>query len=167
MTFPLGSLRADGGAAAAAGANRAAASMPMRRQLWLLLGAVLWLLAMLALVTHHAGDAGFSTSGTGEALRNKAGQLGAWTSDFALFLLGHSVWWLPLVAARAWLSALARSLRGEPPHAGSTTAFWLGLATAADGPWLYGREAIGASGEETEALERALSRRSDFALAHS
>ena len=27
--------------------------------------AVLWLLAMLALITHHAADPGFSTSGTG------------------------------------------------------------------------------------------------------
>ena len=100
----------------------------MRRQLWLLAGAVLWLLALLALITHHAADAGFSTSGSGEALRNKAGQVGAWTSDFALFLLGHSVWWLPLVAARAWLSALARSLRGEAAPLRNALAFWLGLA---------------------------------------
>ena len=100
----------------------------MRRQLWLLAGAVVWLLAMLALITHHAADPGFSTSGTGEALRNKAGQFGAWASDFALFLFGHSVWWLPVVGARAWLAALARSLRGEPPPSGSTAAFWFGLA---------------------------------------
>ena len=64
--------------------------MPMRRQLWLLAGAVLWLLALLALITHHAADAGFSTSGSGEALRNKAGQVGAWTSDFALFQIGRA-----------------------------------------------------------------------------
>ncbi len=130
MTFPLGSLRADGSATAAgpAGANAPASSMPMRRQLWLLAGAVLWLLAMLALITHHAADPGFSTSGTGEALRNKAGQMGAWASDFALFLFGHSVWWLPLVAARAWLAALARDLRGEPPRSGHAATFWLGLA---------------------------------------
>jgi DNA segregation ATPase FtsK/SpoIIIE, S-DNA-T family len=124
MTFPLGSLRADGAVDAATGG----ASMPMRRQLWLLAGAVLWLLAMLALITHHAADPGFSTSGTGEVLRNKAGQLGAWASDFILFLLGHSVWWLPLVAARAWLAALARGLRDEPPPARHTASFWLGLA---------------------------------------
>jgi S-DNA-T family DNA segregation ATPase FtsK/SpoIIIE len=130
MTFPLGSLRADGSATAAgpAGANAPASSMPMRRQLWLLAGAVLWLLAMLALITHHAADPGFSTSGSGEALRNKAGQMGAWASDFALFLFGHSVWWLPLVAARAWLAALARDLRGEPARSGHAATFWLGLA---------------------------------------
>ena len=99
----------------------------MRQQLWLLGGAVLWLLAMLALVTHHAADPGFSTSGGGGELRNQAGQAGAWASDFALFMLGHSVWWLPLVAARAWLSTLARALRGEPRPPGNPLAFWLGL----------------------------------------
>ena len=148
MTFPLGSLRADGAGVAAGGATSGPAAMPMRRQLWLLAGAVLWLLALLALVTHHVADAGFSTSGTGEALRNKAGQFGAWASDFALFMLGHSVWWLPLVAARAWLSALARSLRGEPPHPGSRTAFWFGLcllmaaSTALESTRLYRFEAL-------------------------
>ena len=128
MTFPLGSLRADGAAASATGpSGGAASSLPMRQQLWLLAGAVLWLLAMLALVTHQAADPGFSTSGGGGAIRNKAGQVGAWASDFALFMLGHSVWWLPLVAARAWLSALARALRGEPRPQGNPLVFWLGL----------------------------------------
>ena len=50
--------------------------MPLRRQLWLLAGAVLWLLALLALLTHNAADPGFSTSGTGQSLHNKAGQIG-------------------------------------------------------------------------------------------
>ena len=148
MTFPLGSLQADAVGLTAGGARSTAAAMPMRRQLWLLAGAVLWLLAMLALLTHDAADPAFSTSGTGEGLRNRAGQLGAWTADFALFMLGHSVWWLPLVAARAWLSALARSLRGEPRHPGSRTAFWLGLcllmaaSTALEATRLYRFEAL-------------------------
>jgi len=128
MTYPLGSLRGDGSAAAAAATSDAAAvSMPLRRQLWLLAGAVLWLLAMLALVTHSSADPGFSTSGNGEAVRNKAGLVGAWLSDFALFMFGHSVWWLPLVAARAWLSALARDLRGEATAARRRRVFWIGL----------------------------------------
>jgi S-DNA-T family DNA segregation ATPase FtsK/SpoIIIE len=125
MTFPLGSLRADGGAAVAPGSP---ALLPLRRQLWLLAGAVLWLLAMLALVTHSAADPGFSTSGSGEAVRNKAGLAGAWAADFAFFMLGHSVWWLPLVGARAWLSALARDLRGEVAPPGQRAVFWVGLA---------------------------------------
>jgi len=124
MTFPLGSLRADGGAAVASGTP---SSMPLRRQLWLLAGAVLWLLAMLALVTHSAADPGFSTSGSGEAVRNKAGLAGAWLADFGFFMLGHSVWWLPVVAGRAWLSTLARDLRGEAAAPGHRAVFWVGL----------------------------------------
>jgi S-DNA-T family DNA segregation ATPase FtsK/SpoIIIE len=151
MTFPLGSLRADAGTGTAARADTAAdggSAMPLRRQLWLLAGAVAWLLAMLALATHHGADPAFSTSGTGDALRNKAGQLGAWAADFGLFMLGHSVWWLPLVAARAWLSALARSLRGEPPPARHAASFWLGLvlllaaSTALESTRLYRFEAL-------------------------
>jgi DNA segregation ATPase FtsK/SpoIIIE, S-DNA-T family len=126
MTFPLGSLRADGAAATAA--LPGATGMPLRRQLWLFAGAVAGLLLLLALVTHSAGDPGFSTSGSGEPLRNKVGLVGAWLSDFALFMLGHSVWWLPVVVARLWLAALARDLRGEPAPARSRLVFWLGLA---------------------------------------
>ena len=44
-----------------------------RRQLWLLLAGLAWLLFVLAMVTHASGDTAFSTSGTGEPLRNKAG----------------------------------------------------------------------------------------------
>jgi len=124
MTFPLGSLRADGGAAVASGTP---SSMSLRRQLWLLAGAVLWLLALLALVTHSAADPGFSTSGSGEAVRNKAGLAGAWLADFGFFMLGHSVWWLPVVAARAWLSTLARDLRCEAAAPGHRAVFWVGL----------------------------------------
>jgi len=126
MTFPLGSLRADAGGAATAGLP-AAAGMPLRRQLWLFAGAVAGLLMLLALVTHSASDPGFSTSGSGEPLRNKVGIVGAWFADFAYFMLGHSVWWLPVVVVRSWLAALARDLRGEPKPERSRLAFWLGL----------------------------------------
>jgi S-DNA-T family DNA segregation ATPase FtsK/SpoIIIE len=125
MSFPLGSLGADG---AATLAGPAAAPARWRRQALLIVGALAWLLFLLAMATHSAGDAAFTTSGTGEALRNKAGLLGARLSDMALFLFGFSAWWLVPVAARAWLSSLAGSLRGEgaaahPPR----WMFWLGL----------------------------------------
>ena len=156
MTFPLGSLRSEpaqgaastaaaatpggrgaGRKSAAAKADAAAAndtavrpSTPLRTQLLLLVGGVLWLLAVLALLTHSAADPGFSTSGDGAALRNKVGLGGAWLSDFALFMFGHSVWWLPLVGARAWLGALARGMRGVVAHPTTHGAllFWIGLA---------------------------------------
>jgi DNA segregation ATPase FtsK/SpoIIIE, S-DNA-T family len=126
MTFPLGSLRGEAGVAA--GANATAASVPLRRQLWLFAGAVLWLLAMLALVTHSGADAGFSTSGGGGPVSNKAGLAGAWLSDFAYFLFGYSVWWLPFVAARAWFAALSRSMRRAALPSPSRMVFWAGLA---------------------------------------
>jgi S-DNA-T family DNA segregation ATPase FtsK/SpoIIIE len=125
MTFPLGSLRTESGAALAAGA---APGVPLRRQLWLFAGAVLWLLAMLALVTHSGADPGFSTSGSGAPVANKAGLAGAWVADFAYFLFGYSVWWLPFVAARSWLGALSRSLRSDAVPAPRPAVFWAGLA---------------------------------------
>ncbi|HWH81486.1 MAG TPA: DNA translocase FtsK 4TM domain-containing protein [Burkholderiaceae bacterium] len=149
MTFPLGSLRGDTAAPTALTApgsgrarDRAAPPVPpphdaagWRAQLGLLVGAVAWLLAVLALATHNAADAAFSTSGSVAAVQNKAGALGAWFSDAAFFGFGYSVWWAAAVALRAWLGALARLLRSErglPPAAPGAVRpawlFWAGLA---------------------------------------
>jgi S-DNA-T family DNA segregation ATPase FtsK/SpoIIIE len=147
MTFPLGSLRAEGGAPAGSGAgtytrdgSRAAAPAShspglLRAQFRLLIGAVLGLLALLALVTHSGLDPAFSTSGNGAAISNRAGALGAWFSDLAYFLFGYSFWWVMVVAARAWLGALARVLRSEAQVAPSPVPepqpqwlFWFGLS---------------------------------------
>jgi hypothetical protein len=108
MSFPLGSLRGE------PLADAGGAPVAWRQRLWLAAGGVLWLLALLALATHHPADAAFSTSGAGAPLRNLAGRLGAWSSDIAYFLFGFSAWWWLPVTARAWLSALARHLRQEP-----------------------------------------------------
>ncbi|WP_083440624.1 DNA translocase FtsK [Aquincola tertiaricarbonis] len=144
MTFPLGSLRAEPGSAptrpargAAAASSQAApaadaagnreVSLRLRLQLMLIIGGVLWLLGVLALLTHHPADPGFSTSGSGGPLHNKAGLLGAWGSDCAMYLFGHSVWWLPVVAARTWLAALLRGLRGDVDPPQGVGRFWIGL----------------------------------------
>ncbi len=126
MSFPLASLSADGSAALH---QPLGAPARWRQQALLLAGALAWLLFVLAMLTHQASDTAFTTSGTGEPLRNKAGLLGARVSDIALFLFGFSAWWLVPVALRAWLSALAVLLRGpsatpRPPR----WLFWLGLA---------------------------------------
>src|SRR5664279_4447721 len=112
MTFPLGSLRYEGGSDAAA---PAAHPPTWRAQLALLAGAVAWTLVLIALATHSGADPGFSTSGSGGPVQNKAGIAGAWFADVAFFLVGYSVWWAVLVAARAWLGGLARVLRAKPP----------------------------------------------------
>lgn len=149
MTFPLGSLRAEGAASgntytrkSSARSSAAAAQKPgpdgpvarLRHQAWLIVSAIAWLLLLLALATHDLRDPGFSTSGDGGALRNKAGMIGAWLSDLGLFLFGYSVWWFVPVGLRAWLSSLARGLRhdGDEDVAAAPAlpraAFWVGLA---------------------------------------
>ncbi|WP_232540338.1 DNA translocase FtsK [Azohydromonas aeria] len=122
MSFPLGSLtespttyrRRPGGATE----PTPPAPPRWRTQLWLMGGAIFWLLALLALITHDGADPGFSTSGDGRPLvNNQVGLLGAWGADLGLFLFGWSVWWLPVIGLRLWLGTLARLLRGEggPP----------------------------------------------------
>ncbi len=129
MTFPLGSLGAGN-------ADGAAPAPPQRRPRWrhqlmLIAGGLAWLLLLLAMLTHDASDSSFTTSGTGEALRNRAGLLGARVSDLLYFLFGFSAWWLLPVAARAWLASLAGLLRSDAETAPATAPkwmFWLGLA---------------------------------------
>ena len=148
MTFPLGSLRSDGGAPNSPVPARAAAkrggkrALPVphhpagwRAQFVLLVTGMLWLLAVLALATHSAADPAFSTSGSTAVVMNKAGTLGAWFSDLSYFLFGYSVWWVVAVGLRAWLGALARLLRSDPaaPHPATDAPrpvwlFWIGLA---------------------------------------
>ncbi len=142
MSFPLGSLQADGATGSPGGHGAAAASAPAtpaprwRHQARLFVAALAWALFVLALVTHDAGDPAFTTSGSGEPVQNKVGVLGARVADLAYFLFGFSAWWLVPVSLRAWLSALAGLLRsgGTPAplpagQAGSARwPFWLGLA---------------------------------------
>ena len=152
MTFSLESLRGDSAisaapASAAASPKRSffsvgasvtntrspVATVGWRTQATGLIASVLWLLALLALATHHASDAAFSTTGVSSVIANKAGALGAWFSDLAFFLFGYSVWWLMLVALRSGLSALASALRGGQSFDATRTrqmrwAFWLGVA---------------------------------------
>ncbi len=109
------------------------------QEIALVLGALALVFWLLALVTHSAQDAAFSTSGNGGPLRNWGGRLGAWLSDASFFLLGYSVWWCLAAGLRAWVSALARWMRagaqdGAAQEAAPTgfsrtrLAFWLGLA---------------------------------------
>ena len=140
MSFPLGSLRGDDASGASSATytrqtkKSAATGIDTQmsratRRLWLFAGAVVLLLALLALVSRNPADAGFSTSGDGEPARNMVGTIGAWSADLLLFLFGYSGWWLVLVGLRHWLSGLARVLR--PPEsqaqqqAGPGPAAWL------------------------------------------
>ena len=143
MTFPLGSLRtsaadSSSGAGLAVGESRSrddargsprsfAHGADWRRQARVLIGGVLWLLVLIAMLTHHPLDAAFSTSGSGEVTRNSVGALGAWASDLLLFLFGFSAWWLVALGLHRWLAALADLLRrgsADPPIASPVRTGW-------------------------------------------
>ena len=106
------------------------------QEIGLLLGGVLLVLAFLALLSYHPGDAAWSTSGHGGGLRNWVGRAGAWVSDLAFFGLGFSAWWCLIAGAQVWLSGFARWMRGpaDDEHMPSMAAwrqsrwtFWAGL----------------------------------------
>ena len=93
MSFPLGSLQGDGSTAAALRPWLAPARAGGSN--WLLLaGALAGCCSCWPWRRTTPRDTAFTTSGTGEALRNVAGVLGARVSDLALFLFGFSAWWL-------------------------------------------------------------------------
>ncbi|MFN0182510.1 MAG: DNA translocase FtsK [Aquabacterium sp.] len=122
MSFPLGSLA--GGPVADEGAS--ARPSPPRGRLVLLLaaGATVWLLVVIALLSHHPLDGGFSTSGDGLGIRNRAGWLGARLSDALLFLFGWSCWWLVAAALRYGWCLLASWRRGADPLAPAAAPAW-------------------------------------------
>ncbi|MDH0866569.1 DNA translocase FtsK [Mitsuaria sp. GD03876] len=98
---------------AAAAATPPTAPSPLRTPLWLLIGALVWGLVLLAMLSHDRADAAFSTAGSAAPTHNRVGSLGAWISDLMLFGFGYSCWWLMLVSLRGWLSGLARLLRAD------------------------------------------------------
>jgi len=88
----------------------------------------------LALLGYSPLDSAWSTSGDGGPVRNWAGRFGAWLADGSYFLLGFSVWWIPLAAVCAWVSALARWLPGlssplrETAHVPRRSGWWIALS---------------------------------------
>ncbi len=131
MTFPLGSLHTEGTAPAAATSPLGSTSPGPKKarsfaktsgpkveppaawltQLGVCVGGVFWLLALLALLTHHHSDAAFSTTGTSAVVLNKVGTLGAYFADLLFVSLGYSSWWLMAVGLRVWLGGVASLLR--------------------------------------------------------
>ena len=79
----------------------------------LVVGLVFMIFWGIALLSYSPQDVAWTTSGTGAALVNRGGRLGAWIADVSYFLLGYSVWLCVLFAARAWLSLLAKRLRAN------------------------------------------------------
>ncbi len=138
MTYSLNTLNADRSSAAPAGVSRFA------QEIGLVLGAAALAFWLLALLSHSLADPAWSTTGTTSDVGNWGGRLGAMLADWSYYLFGFSVWWLFLVGVRAWLSTLARWIRGTQGAEGDAPAtgdrlwhrpwarralFWLALAT--------------------------------------
>jgi S-DNA-T family DNA segregation ATPase FtsK/SpoIIIE len=69
---------------------------------------VLALVLLVALASYDPADPGFTFTGTGEAIRNLVGSVGAWLADFLFFMVGKPAFLLPLAgglaAVRLWRS---------------------------------------------------------------
>ncbi|MGH8801758.1 MAG: DNA translocase FtsK 4TM domain-containing protein, partial [Casimicrobiaceae bacterium] len=63
------------------------------REAWWLLVVAAFIYLTLILATYTRSDPGWSYSGTGAALGNRGGVVGAWLSDLLLYLFGGSAWW--------------------------------------------------------------------------
>ena len=59
---------------------------------------------MLSLITHHPADQGWSSvDSSGRAVHNLAGFVGAWFSDFVMYLFGYFSYLIPVfVAVLGW-----------------------------------------------------------------
>ena len=93
-------------------------------------GLAFWL---MALVSYSVQDPAWTSSGTGAAVQNWGGRIGALVADLSYFALGFSAWLAFAAAIRLWLGLLARSLRGAPVSGSAlhwqdgNAAFLLGL----------------------------------------
>ncbi|PJI96670.1 LOW QUALITY PROTEIN: DNA translocase FtsK [Acidovorax sp. 69] len=131
MTYSLNTLNAS---AAAKSPPRTGAAR-FGHEIALMAGLLALVFWLLALVSYSAQDAAWSTSGARDArmVANWAGRFGAWLADGSYFALGFSVWWCVAAGVRAWLSSLARWMRGGEVVAGAVSpvvrraTFWVGL----------------------------------------
>jgi len=106
MTYSLNTLNADG-------APPQSGLIRFIQEIWLLLAAGALLFWLLALVSHNLADPAWSTSGTGVAVRNWGGRVGAWLADLSYYGFGLSAWWLLLAGSRAWSKSVLRWLRAR------------------------------------------------------
>ncbi|MCZ2496187.1 DNA translocase FtsK [Xylophilus sp. Kf1] len=131
MTYSLDTLNARGGKSKPA--ERGAVG-GFAHEVALLVGLVAMVFWLIAMLSFSALDPAWSTTGApgATAVTNWGGRVGAVLADASYFLFGFSVWWCFAAAVRAWISSLARWMRGgASSDAGGWTAhravFWIGL----------------------------------------
>ncbi len=134
MTYSLNTLKNDPRASVTDGEHKPTGFRRFAQEIALTAGFVFMTFWLLALITQSPLDPAWTTSGSGNAIRNFGGRFGAWLGDLSFFLLGYSVWWCYAAGLVVWLSALANRLRDEdepqPEHLGwryTRFAFWAGL----------------------------------------
>ena len=83
----------------------------------LLVFGMLALYLLVALVSYHPGDPGWTYTGDGEGIRNLGGAAGAWFADVALHLLGYLAYLVPMVFLGVgwWLFRHRRDARIASP----------------------------------------------------
>jgi len=135
MTYSLNTLKNDPRASSSDADHKPTGFRRFAQEIALTAGFVFMTFWLLALLTQSPLDPAWTTSGSGNSVRNFGGRLGAWLGDLSFFLLGYSVWWCYAAALVAWLAALANRLRDEDEpqseHTGwryTRFAFWAGLA---------------------------------------
>ncbi|GAB4268333.1 MAG: DNA translocase FtsK [Methylomicrobium sp.] len=80
---------------------------------------------LISLVTFNNEDAGWTHSGTGQAIRNAGGMVGAWLADFTLSVFGLTAYLFPLMMIRqAYLMYVEKSREGGKI---SIAISWLGF----------------------------------------
>ncbi|MCL2298226.1 MAG: DNA translocase FtsK 4TM domain-containing protein [Proteobacteria bacterium] len=94
---------------------------------WFLLLAVV-LYGALIFFTYHRSDPGWSFSGTGDAVRNKGGLVGAWLADLCFYLLGSAAWWMIVAGVIALVVMFWRLRAQDAPHEYSFGIALLGFA---------------------------------------
>jgi S-DNA-T family DNA segregation ATPase FtsK/SpoIIIE len=134
MTYSLNTLKNDPRPMNSDTDNKPTGFRRFAQEIALTAGFVFMTFWLLALITHSPLDPAWTTSGTGNVVRNFGGRFGAWLGDMSFFLLGYSVWWCYAAGFVAWLAALAERLRDDEAlsaeHLGwryTRFAFWAGL----------------------------------------
>ena len=73
------------------------------REAWWTARGVLALYLILALVSYHRSDPGWSTRGSDALVANRGGHFGAWLADVLFLGFGYSAWWcVAALAFSAW-----------------------------------------------------------------
>ncbi len=80
----------------------------------LILGFAVAIFLLLALATYHQSDPGWSVSGSGSEVANAGGRVGAWFSDFFLYIFGYMAYIFPVMFAySAWTLFSEKTAAGE------------------------------------------------------